>query len=224
MIASAIVLLGATLIVVLRSYGAFGQDGIRPRLIASLGLWLVVVIGGWFAFHQQNFDFGRVGLFTFGWSQLAFGLMFGLLGLLAFPVYVLIARKLGGEPPKTDSLEVFASASLPQRLFLLITAAGAEEIIFRAIAIGGLIAAGFNHTLAVALPLAVFVLLHRSSWGVVHLLFVTWAGMLMTGAFLYGGLWAAVLAHLIVDAPMMLAAKAMSARANRHHNEEIGRD
>jgi hypothetical protein len=43
----------------------------------------------------------------------------------------------------------------------------------------------------------------------------------MTAAFIFGGLWAAILAHFIVDAPMMLAGKAMSARANRHDNAKI---
>lgn len=215
MIAAAVTLLGASLIVFLRSYGAFGKDGIRPRLIAAAGLWIIAAIGWWLALGQPGFSPESTGLFTFGWQQLGFGLLFGLLGLMSFPAYILLAKRLGGQPPKTDTLEVISSASLVQRLFFLITAAGAEELIFRAVAIGALMAAGINHSLAIAIPLIVFVLLHRSSWGIAHLLFVMLAGSLMTAAFILGGLWAAILAHFIVDAPMMLAGKAMSARANR---------
>ena len=224
MIAAAFVFLGATLVVALRSYGAFGHGGIRPRLIAAVGLWIVAVIGCWLAMRQPGFDPDHAGFFTLGWRQLGFGVLFGLLGLMSFPAYIFLAKTLGGQPPKTDTLEVISSASVVQRLFLLFTAAGAEELIFRAVAIGALMAAGINHSLATAVPLIVFVLLHRSSWGILHLLFVTLAGALMTAAFIFGGFWAAALAHLIVDAPMMLAGKALSARVNRNHVEGIGRE
>lgn len=224
MIAAAAALLGACLVVFLRSAGIFGNGGIRPRLIAATALWLVAGGACWLALHQQGFDAARAGFFTIGWAQLGYGFLFGLLALVSFPLYVLITSKLGGEPPQTDTLATIASASLPQRLFLLCTAAGAEELIFRAVAIGGLMAAGVNHAAAVAVPLVVFVLLHRASWGLAHLAFVTIVGMLMTAAFLYGGLWAAILAHFIVDAPLMLAGKALSARGNGNQAVETGRE
>ena len=128
------------------------------------------------------------------------------------PLYILVARKLGGAAHNAEALATLTAAPLPQRLFLLATAGVAEEVIFRAVGIGALMAAGVWHPAAVAVSLAVFVLLHRSSWGAVHLLFVTVAGGLMTAAFVLGGLWAAVMAHLIVDAPMFLAGQAMARR------------
>lgn len=222
MIAACFVLLGAALIVFARSYGVFGRVGIKPRLIASVLFWLVAVVGIWLALNQSGFDAERAGFWTFGWNQIGIGFLFGILGLITFPIFIFLSSKFGGKPPETDTLETFASGSIPQRLFLLATAAGAEEVIFRGVAIGGLMAAGVHHWLAVILPLAVFVVLHRSSWGLLHLIFVTVAGSLMTAAFILGGLWAAILAHFIVDAPMFVAGKAMIRRKAHNRVEEQG--
>ena len=165
--------------------------------------------------QQDGFDVARTGLLTFGWHQVGYGVLFGVLGLLNFPPYIFLAMRLGQQPQDQRTLQALASAPLVQRLFLLCTAAGAEEIIFRAVAIGSLMAAGVSHPVAVLVPLLVFVLLHRSNWGALHLLFVTVAGALMTSAYLLGGLWAAVLAHFIVDAPMLLAGSAMTNKTGK---------
>lgn len=211
MIAAIVALGGAALVVALKARGVFGE-GLPARVRAAVGLWLVAGAGFWLALQQPGFDPARIGLTTFGWRQVGLGVLFGVLGIMSVPLYILLARKLGGAAHNAEALATLAAAPLPQRLFLLATAGVGEELIFRAVGIGGLIAAGWPHALAVALSLAVFVVLHKSSWGAVHLLFVAVAGGLMTAAFLLGGIWAAILAHLIVDAPMMLAGKAMSRR------------
>lgn len=215
MIAAVFVLSGAAGVVLVRSRGVLGHAGIQPRILAAGLLWIVAIVGLWLALRQPAFDPARIGLYSFGWREIGLGVVFGALGILSVPVYILVARKLGGQAHNAEALAVIAAASLPQRLFLLATAAIAEELIFRAVAIGGLMAAGVPHLAAVAIPLAVFVVLHRSSWGAVHLLFVTVAGALMTAAFLLGGLWAAIIAHLVVDAPMYLAGKAMARRGRQ---------
>lgn len=212
MIAAIVALASAALVVMLRRWGIFGQDTMSVRLRSAVALWLVAIGGAFLALQQPGFDLGRIGLFTFGWREAGFGLLFGVLGILSVPIYILVARKLGGQAHNAEALAALSGASLSQRLFLLATAAIAEEVIFRAVAIGGLMAAGVPHVLAVTVPLAVFVVLHRSSWGAVHLLFVAVAGTLMTAAFVLGGLWAAILAHMIVDAPMFVAGKAMTRR------------
>jgi membrane protease YdiL (CAAX protease family) len=221
MIAAIVALAGASLVVIAKSAGLFGKVGVKPRLIGACALWLVAAASVWMARGQNGFDLARAGLWTFGARQIGYGLLFGVLGLLCFPVYILIAKKLGSQQPDKESLLILSSASFGQRLFLLITAAGAEEILFRAVAIGSLMAAGVPHFAAVTIPLVVFVLMHRSSWSWLHLLFVTVAGALMTGAFIMGGVGAAILAHFIVDAPMMLAGNAM---ANKNWNAKIQSD
>lgn len=211
MIAAFVALGGAALVVGLKARGVFGE-GLPARLRAAAGLWLVAAAGFWLALQQPGFDPARIGLYTFGWRQAGLGVLFGILGIMSMPLYILAARKLGGAAHNAEALATLTAAPLPQRLFLLATAGIIEEAIFRAVGIGALIAAGWPHALAVALPLAVFVLLHKSSWGAVHLIFVAVAGGLMTAAFLLGGIWAAIIAHLIVDAPMLLAGKAMARR------------
>jgi hypothetical protein len=214
MIAAIVALGGAALVVWLRARGIFGE-GLPARMRGAVLLWLVAAGAFWLAFRQPGFDAARIGLLTFGWSEAGLGVLFGLLGIMAVPLYILVARKLGGAAHNAEALAIFAAAPLPQRLFLLATAGVVEEVIFRAVAIGALMAAGWPSALAVLLPLAVFVVLHRSSWGAVHLLFVGVAGGLMTAAFLLGGLWTAVLAHLIVDAPMYLAGQKIADRGRR---------
>jgi Type II CAAX prenyl endopeptidase Rce1-like len=211
MIAAIAALGGAALVVTLRSRGVFG-GGLPARLRAAAGLWLVAAAGFWLAFQQPGFDAAKIGLYTFGSRQVGLGVLFGVLGIMSVPLYILVARRLGGTADNAEALTILATAPLPQRLFLLATAGVIEEMIFRAVGIGAMIAAGVPHAVAVAIPLTVFVVLHRSSWGAVHLLFVTLAGALMTAAFVFGGIWAAIIAHLIVDAPMMLAGKAMARR------------
>jgi hypothetical protein len=212
MIAAWVALGGAGLVVWLRGRGVFGPPGLPTRLKSAAALWLVAATGLWLVLQQPGFDPAQIGLFTFGWRQAGLGVLFGLLGIASVPLYILVARKLGGAAHNADALATLAAAPLPQRLFLLATAGAIEEVIFRAVGIGALIAAGWPHALAVAIPLAVFVVLHKSSWGAVHLLFVAVAGGLMTAAFVLGGIWTAIIAHLIVDAPMMLAGKAMARR------------
>lgn len=211
MLAAIVALGGAALVVAMRARGLFGV-GLPARLRGSAVLWLVAAGSFWLALQQPGFDPTLIGVFSFGWEQVGLGVLFGILGILSVPLYILVARKLGGAAHNAEALVTLAAAPLLQRLFLLATAAVAEEVIFRAVAIGGLMAVGLSHPLAVAIPLAVFVVLHRSSWGAVHLLFVAIAGALMTAAFVTGGLWAAIIAHFIVDAPMFLAGKAMSRR------------
>lgn len=211
MIAALVALGGAALVVWLRGRGSFGE-GLPARMRGAALLWHVAAGACWLAWQQPGFDAARAGLFTFGWRQVGLGVVFGVLGIMAMPLYIHVATRLGGTAHNAEAMASLAAASLPQRLFLLATAAIGEELIFRAAAIGGLIAAGVPQLAAIAVPLSVFVLLHRSSWGAVHLLFVTVAGGLMTAAFVTGGLWSAIIAHFVVDAPMLLAGKAMARR------------
>jgi membrane protease YdiL (CAAX protease family) len=209
MIAALVALCGAALVVWLRGRGTFGQ-GLPARMRGAALLWLVAAGACWLTWQHPGFDPARVGVFTFGWREIGLGVLFGVLGIMAVPLYILAATRLGGTAHNAEAMTSLAAASLPQRLVLLATAAIGEELIFRAAAIGGLIAAGVPQLAAIAVSLAVFVVLHRSSWGAVHLLFVTVAGGLMTAAFVTGGLWAAIIAHFVVDAPMFLAGKAMA--------------
>lgn len=213
MIAAFVALGGAALVVALKARGVFGE-GLPARVGAAAGLWLVAATGLWLSLAQPGFDPASIGLSTFGWRQAGLGVLFGVLGIVSMPLYVLVARKLGGAAHNAEAFATLAAAPLPQRVFLLATAGVIEEVIFRAVGIGALIAAGLPHALAVAVPLALFVVMHKSSWGAVHLLFVTVAGALLTAAFVLGGIWAAIIAHVIVDAPMMLASKAMARRGS----------
>lgn len=205
-------LLGPALIVTARQRSLFGAKGYRSRLIASASLWgaacgavSLAVLSG------QSLKTVGLGLPT--WSTLGWGLAFGILGLAVFPVYIAFSKMLGlsGTTPATAMADL-ATIPLPIRVFLLLTAGVAEELLFRAVPIPLLTDLTGSLAFAVIVPLSVFVLLHRASWGLVHLLFVTIGGVVMTCAFLLGGLWAAVLAHLVVDAPMMLFASAMARR------------
>ncbi len=124
-----------------------------------------------------------------------------------------VAKLLRRQPAPVEAIEAMAAVPLPARIFLLLTAGLIEEVLFRAVPIVLLQDLTGSLTFALAVPLLIFVLLHRSSWGPFHLLFVALAGSVLTAAYLIGGLWAAVLAHLIIDAPLMLTARSIARRA-----------
>jgi membrane protease YdiL (CAAX protease family) len=208
-------LLGPALIVTARQHRMFGAIGHRPRLLAAASLWAATILSGSLV-GLSGRGSEAVGFVSPTWSALGWGLACGVIGLATFPIYLTLAKLLGlsGGAAAAAMAEV-ATVPPAARLFLLLTAGIAEEILFRAVPITVLADLTGSMALAVILPLTVFVVLHRASWGLIHLVFVTIAGAVMTAAFLWGGLWAAVLAHLVVDAPMMLFAPAIVGRLRK---------
>jgi len=201
-----IVFFGSAAIVWARAKGLFGTDGWEPRLRASFCLLVLAVVSLWVVLGFEGRPTSDLGLRSLGMSAFKWGLLFGIAALMTFPIYLFVGKSTGQMERPSEALEVLTNMPLWGRTIFLLTAGFAEELLFRGIPIPRLLEIGNSETVAIGIPLIIFTLLHRTSWGVFHLLFVAVAGALMTAAFLIGGLWAAIIAHLVADAPMILAA------------------
>lgn len=137
----------------------------------------------------------------------ASGLAIGLQRILRLPV---------GDRERFAEI---ATRPWPLRLFLVMTAAGVEELLYRGVGVGVGAALMGNIFLASALSLVAFTAAHMR-WNWWHLPSVAAAGVTLTALFLLSGdVWACVLAHFVVDALGMLVAPAMmKVRRSKQHS------
>lgn len=206
-------LLGPALVIAARAHGLFGRTGWVRRLRAALILWGVAGLALWLTLSIGGHAPASVGLMLPNWAALGWGVLFGVAGLATFPLQIALAKVIRRAPASSQALTELAEVPLVGRLFFLLTASVIEELLFRAVPITLLRELTGSIALAVGAPLLIFTLLHRSSWGAFHLIFVALAGAVLTVAFLAGGLWAAVIAHLLIDIPLMLTAPSLARRA-----------
>lgn len=208
-----VALLGPALVIAARAAFLFGRTGWAPRLRAAVVLWGVAALALWLTFGFGGHASANFGPMTFHLASLGWGILFGIAGLVTFPFQIALAKAMRRLPAPPEALEALAEVPLLGRIFLLLTAGLVEELLFRAVPITLLHALTGSLAFAIGVPLVAFVLMHRSSWGALHLIFVALAGAILTVAFLIGGLWAAVIAHLLMDMPLMLTAPSLARRA-----------
>jgi membrane protease YdiL (CAAX protease family) len=130
-----------------------------------------------------------------------------------FACLPLLQRAHGG--PSEQQREIFgALAARPfvQRLFIVLTAAVVEEVLYRGLAIGlGQRLVG-STAWAAALSLAAFTVGHLR-WGLAHLMPVAVAGAALTVLYVgTGSLVACIVVHFIIDAVGVLLLPALFAR------------
>ena len=170
-----------------------------------LGLTLLWVIAA-----AAVFAWGRVDpLSTMGfkrgrWPDVLIGIGAGIVLMLAVPLLAMLASAIAGD---TGLIET--AAARPAWLVLLgvLTASGTEEIVYRGAAMGALQRAGAGWGWQLLLPAAAFTATHLS-WSPAHTLVVVLPLALALGA-LY--LWrrslvVTVIAHLVIDAPLVAIA------------------
>jgi len=187
---------------------------VRTRLL----FWLVasVVVGLLVASPANQQVLSMLGADQLSANTLYWGLGGALAVLAASGLAIGLQRILKLSVGDRESFAEIATRPWPLRLFLVTTAAGVEELLYRGVGIGvGAALTGDTH-LAAALSLAAFTAAHlRWKWS--HLPTVAAAGAVLTALFLVSGdLWACVLAHFVVDALGLLLAPAMvKARRSR---------
>ena len=212
-----IALSGATLTLILaRSLGLDSLSwGTRLALWAVAGAALLVL-----AVDRGSLvaTMGSIGLAEPGRRSLLWGLA-GAIGLMATGGAVLaIQRLLGVSAGDQDTFARVAALPLAHRLFIILTAAVVEEILFRGVplTVGPPILGGLAP--AAIMAVAAFVLAHFR-WKPIHLIQVAVAGAGLCVLFVLSGgdLWACIVAHLIIDAvgflmvPMILRLKGKTA-------------
>lgn len=124
-------------------------------------------------------------------------------------------KALGGvSVEQTELFSRLAKLSFGYRLFIVMTAAVVEEVLYRGYAIGvGRYVFG-SLFIAILVSLAAFVAAHFR-WGMSHLLSVFWPGLVLSLLFVStNNLLVCILAHAAVDAVGLLVAPAAMRRKN----------
>ena len=131
---------------------------------------------------------------------------YAVLGL-AISGAVIVAAQYVAKVPIGDREAFERIAALPfmQRLFIVVTAAVTEEVLYRGVAISVGTAMFGAQLPAAAVATAGFTLAHFR-WRSTHLVQVLFAGAVLSACFvLTGDLWACILAHLVADIGFVLA-------------------
>lgn len=163
-------------------------------LLAAVTLAIAVYGGGgaWLA---------RMGVKPFGWLDLgstAVAIIVMLVGAVALQV---LMAKLGFKDKKGSKLQQkIYGLSVPYRLFIVITAAVAEEVLYRGYAIGVGREVFGSLAIAFVVSLVVFVAAHFTH-GAKALAGIIWISLVMSLLFVItDNLFACILAHFVVDA------------------------
>lgn len=143
----------------------------------------------------------RTGLKPFGWLDF-FSAIVAIIAMLAGAIaWPQLMTKLGVKGSMGSDLQKKVySLSGPYRFFVVVTAAVAEEMLYRGYAIGIGREVWGSLPLAFAVSLLVFVGTHFTH-GAKALVTVFWISLLMSLLFVItNSLWACILAHFIMDA------------------------
>ena len=170
-------------------------------LPGRLSFWLLAAIALAIAIHGDGAWRLRIGLGPLEWSDFLDAIAAIVIMLVGAVVLQLLVKKLGFKSTAGSALQkkIF-SLSAPYRLFIVITAAIAEEILYRGYAIGIGQQVWGNLTVAFVVSLLVFVGAHFTH-GARALVTVFWISLIMSLLFVMtNNLLVCMIVHFVVDA------------------------
>ena len=190
--------LGGPLLFVLVTRGfSINSLSIPSRLV----LWLLATLSLGIAALGNGHWPACIGIARFEWLDVL-GSAVGIVVMLAGSILLQTSlTKLGFKNPQGSGLQKkILSLSVPYRFFIVITAAVAEEILYRGYAIGLGREIWGSLPVAFTISLIVFVAAHMTH-GLKALVSVFWISLVMSFLFvLTNNLFACILAHFAVDA------------------------
>lgn len=177
----------------------------QAELVGMAALW-VIAITTVVTWRRHDSPVG-IGLRRMSGPDVLIALVSGVVLMLAVPLLALLATMV-----TTDGVGLVESATArcaPLIALGILTAAVTEEVVFRGAAMGALTRAGAGRIWQVAVPAVLFTATHEA-WSPTHTLFVVLPLSIALGL-LY--LWrrslpVTMLAHLIIDAPLIVLALA----------------
>ena len=185
-------------------------------LPSRLALWLLALCALMLAAHGSASWLHQMGFQTPTFLHIGAAVLATIAMLAIWPLLQRIQKVFGSTPiEQTNQFRKLAGLSFTFRLFIVVTAAVVEEILYRGYAIG--IGKDIFGSLSVAVLVSVgaFVAAHFR-WGVSQLLFVLWSALVLSTLFVYANdLLACILAHAAVDAVGLLVAPAMGRKSAR---------
>lgn len=191
---------GMTLLVLPAMPG--GRAGAAATTLGLAGMWMIASLAVWIARFPPPLP---LGLRRHSRLDLFLGLGAGVALMLAVPALIVLGTLL---MPAQEGYDLAAGAHWPIVLASVVTAAVTEEVVFRGAGIAALEAAGARTWVAAGICLVLFVLTHSGGWPLNHVLFVVLPlGLAFTGLFVWRrSLWVVMLAHLLVDLPLVALA------------------
>ncbi|SFL29210.1 CPBP family intramembrane glutamic endopeptidase [Rhodanobacter glycinis] len=188
---------GPLLIVVATKMLSLNSFSTPGRLV----YWLLAAATLVIAAYGGGSWLGHIGIKPFGWFDLAstvVAIIAMLVGAIALQILV---TKLGFKDKEGSKLQQkIYSLSVQRRLFIVVTAAVAEEILYRGYAIGMGQDVWGSLTIAFVVSLVVFVAAHFTH-GAKALATVFWISLVMSFLFVYtGNLFTCIIAHFTIDA------------------------
>jgi membrane protease YdiL (CAAX protease family) len=187
---------------------AFRIDSLS--LLSRLALWLLALSALVLAAYGSGSWLQQIGFQAPTALHVGAAALAALAMLAIWPLLQRVQKALGSTSiEQTEQFRKLAGLSFAYRLFIVVTAAVVEEILYRGYAIGiGKYIFG-SLSIAVLVSIVAFVAAHFR-WGVSQLVFVFWSALVLSILFVYtNDLLACVLAHAAVDAVGLLLAPAI---------------
>lgn len=180
---------------------------VEQLLLGEAGWWLAAIAVLAVMLLGERRGPASIHLRPLGLGALGWGVLGAVVLLLAFMGTQLLLQALGLGVSQAAAVD-FGQLPVWLILGMALRTGVVEEILFRGYAITRLEGLTGRTWLAALVSLAAFVALHVTSWSPGHLIFVTVAGGLLTGLYLWRrNLTANILAHTLVDAAGLLMAK-----------------
>jgi membrane protease YdiL (CAAX protease family) len=197
----------------------FKRSGIDSlHYYPRISLWVLALSVFLIAYTGTDLWEEQLGLSPLSWRAAAIAIGATAFLFVSWPLVQYVQKACGGDLiEQSETFTNIANISFSYRLFLIVTAAVTEELLYRGYAIGiGQHLLG-SVWLSTALSIIVFTLAHVR-WGLSHLFTVFWGSLIFSCIFIYTqSLWACIIAHVCIDAVGFLLVPAIKV----HYNERV---
>ena len=170
--------------------------------------WLLVAAVLLLVVAGEHLPVSSVGLRAMSRRDGFLAVAAGVLLSLLVPVLTVVANALSGAVGSSEIVDLGTNTTVGLVTLGVVTAAVTEEVLFRGYAIERLAALTGRPWLAGAISLVFFVSVHLATWSPAHTFGVVLPlGAALTGLYLWKrNLAIVIVAHLLVDAPLVILA------------------
>jgi membrane protease YdiL (CAAX protease family) len=142
-----------------------------PDFLNGIGFWLLTVALILVVLFWEKKPLSSIGLKKLTWKTFAIGFGSAFVIIMSYPLIALLVKALGlmGSEEGLEEISKFPTWVL---IIFCIQAGVVEEILYRSYPMERILTWSKSKSLAIVLPLIIFILLHLPFWGPGHLIFV----------------------------------------------------
>lgn len=168
-------------------------------LTSKFSLWFLVIIIFLILFYGENETLHSIGFKKVTTRAFFIGFVGGIGSMAIMGLTFFIFKKTGFNN-RENSFEKIIKLSLNKRVFIVLTAAFVEEILFRGYAIERLSLLTHNIWIAGIISTTFFTIAHISGWSIRHLIPVFITGLFLSILYIIEkDIIACIIAHSIID-------------------------